>query len=307
MTASEDIISVSGLVKHFNGVQALADVHLEVAPGVFGLIGPNGAGKTTLLRVLLGLIRPDKGQAKVLGLDISSQSLQIRQRVGVLHEKPTYPPFMRVDDYLKMVTELYGSAKTTQKILDLVGLSDVGGRLIRTLSAGMNQRLGIAQSLAGNPELVFMDEPTSNLDVIGRDEIIKLLVELYHETGVSFFISSHNLSQLEKLCHNIAFIDAGRVIEKGPTGQIIDKHTSGLYNVVCSDPKSLIHAFEGNPDILVVGTSGIDAVTLCVKNLDSKSAREQIYHTAAQHDIELRTFTKANTLEDAYREVIRNA
>jgi len=102
-------------------------------------------------------------------------------------------------------------------------------------------------------------------------------------------------------------IDAGHVIEKGPTGEIIDKHTSGLYNVVCSDSKSLIRAFEGDPDILVVGTSGIDAVTLCVKNLDSKSAREQIYQTAAQHDIELRTFTKANTLEDAYREVIRNA
>ena len=301
------IITTSGITKRFNKIEALVDVNLDVEPGVFGLIGPNGAGKTTLLRVLLGLIRPDKGSACILGLDVLKQSLQIRKKIGVLHERPIYPQFMRVEQYLGLVTELYRSKKSPRDLLDLVGLADAGQRQIRDLSAGMNQRLGIAQSLAGEPELVFLDEPTSNLDVDGRDEIVKLVIELNSRLGIHFFISSHNLSELEKLCHTIAIMKTGHILETGPTKDLIEKYTLGHYRVACSNPAVLATIAQDIRGVTVLGRTGIDEVTLSIMNVEMTEIRDQLYLIAEQNSIEVRSIVKASTLEDTYREVVRSA
>jgi ABC-2 type transport system ATP-binding protein len=265
---SGSIITTSSIAKRFNSTDALVDVNLDVEPGVIGLIGPNGAGKTTLLRVLLGLIKSDKGRACIFGLDVFKQSFQIRKKIGVLHEKPVYPPFMKVDQYLGMVTKLYRSKKSPRDLLKLVGLADVGQRQIRNLSAGMNQRLGIAQSLAGEPELVFLDEPTSNLDVNGRDEIIKLVIELNNDFGTSFFISSHILSELERLCHTIAIMNTGRILESGPTKKLIEKYTFEHYRVSSSNLTVLTSIVRNIQGAVVLGTTGIDEITFSIKNVD---------------------------------------
>jgi ABC-2 type transport system ATP-binding protein len=162
---TKEILSVSDLTKRFGDIVALDRLTLSMRHGIFGLIGPNGAGKTTLLRVLLGLIKADGGEAKVLGLDINDESFDIRRRVGVLHEHPIYPPSLTAGRYLERVSRLYDAGRDPSELLELVGLLDAKQRKIGNLSAGMRQRLGVAQALIGKPELVFLDEPTSNLDI----------------------------------------------------------------------------------------------------------------------------------------------
>ena len=142
---SEVVIQVTDLHKRFGQVRALDGLDLEVAPGIFGLIGPNGSGKTTLLRTLLGLICPDQGTASVLGHDIHKESLSIRKRIGVLHERPKYPGDMTAERYLTRVGKLYGTWREPDELLSFVGLSDASSRKIGNLSAGMHQRLVIAQ------------------------------------------------------------------------------------------------------------------------------------------------------------------
>ena len=204
-----DIVSVTGLSKTFGKVEALKEFTLDIEAGIFGPIGPNGAGKTTLIRVLLGLIHADAGQANVLGMNVRTHSLDIRRRIGVLHERPSFTPTISTLDYLQCVKQIYRSQSDPKELLATVGLEDAHDRKIMNLSAGMHQRLGIAQALIGSPELVFLDEPTSNLDVVGRDEIIKLIVDLNLDLGVSFFIASHILSELERACQTVAFIREG--------------------------------------------------------------------------------------------------
>ncbi|MHA2263756.1 MAG: ABC transporter ATP-binding protein, partial [Candidatus Thorarchaeota archaeon] len=160
------VISASGLTKFFGTVLALDNFDLEVQPGIFGLIGPNGSGKTTLVRLLLDLIKPQLGSGRILGFDIQEDSLSLRRRIGILHEKVSFPKSMTVFRYLETVRKIYESDASSNDMLSKVGLRNVADRKIGNLSAGMSQRLGIAQALIGQPELVILDEPTSNLDVV---------------------------------------------------------------------------------------------------------------------------------------------
>jgi ABC-2 type transport system ATP-binding protein len=193
------VVEVDKISKNFGHVQALDELELKIEPGLFGIIGPNGAGKTTLLRILLGLIQPSSGFARVLDMDIS-QSKKIRERIGVLLENPTLPKAMGAREYLSQVIKLYGGNSDPDELLELVGLQDATNRQIGHLSAGMRQRLGIALVFAGNPELIILDEPTSNLDVPGREQMLDLLSHLYHKSKVSIIIASHILTELEQVC-----------------------------------------------------------------------------------------------------------
>jgi len=288
----------------FKHTRALDGVDLDVGQGVFGIIGPNGAGKTTLLRILLGLLHPDTGTARVLGFDSTKQSLEIRKRVGVLHERPCYPTAMTPLRYLEYIRNLYGSSQHPKHLLSLVGLSDVSERRIAHLSAGMYQRLGIAQALIGNPQLVFLDEPTSNLDAQGRDMVIQLVVDAHNETGVPFFISSHILSELERVCHSIAFLKQGRVIEKGATVDLIARHTANRHRIITSDPKRLLTLIRETKDIVGATISGANSVTIILSSVsDLDRVRSFIYGTANQHGVEIHAFHQASTLEDTYKEV----
>jgi len=141
------IVLVSGLRKQFGNIAALDGVELEIQSGITGLVGSNGAGKTTLLRVFLGLIRADEGEVSVLDLNVKQHSMEIRRRIGVLHERPVYPRFLTPTEYLETMSRLYPRHRDPAELLELVNLSDARNRRIGNLSAGMHQRLGIAQSL----------------------------------------------------------------------------------------------------------------------------------------------------------------
>lgn len=300
------VIAVRNIMKSFGTVHALRNITLSVNKGIFGLIGPNGAGKTTLLKILLGLLRQNGGTAKILGLDASRDSLKLRRKIGVLHEKPVYPKSMTPSRYLRYVRGFYGSTRSIAEILTLVSLQEAKDRRVGKLSAGMLQRLGIAQALIGNPELVLMDEPTANLDVIGRCEITQLIVDLHNETGVSFFITSHILSELEKLCHDIAIIRSGQIISKGALPDIIENLTIGLYRIINSNPRALLYGIQSLRYLKSVEISGANSLTMKLQPHLLSKAEKDVQTVAIELGIHVYGIERADSLEDAFREAIAN-
>lgn len=236
------IVYTDALVKNFGNVQALRQLTLKLEKGVTGLVGPNGAGKTTTIGVILGLLRPDGGRASVFGFDCWRESFEVRKRVGVLHEKPVYPGSFRGRKYLEHAARFYGvdrSCERAAEMLKTVGLSEAGDRNIGTYSAGMVQRLGLAQALIGEPEFVILDEPTANLDPIGRVEFLERIRELQLEKGISFMISTHVLGELEIVCDQVAIINKGVMREQGRMEELAKKYRPTVFTIVVSEPRIL--------------------------------------------------------------------
>ncbi|MFW9787589.1 MAG: ABC transporter ATP-binding protein [Candidatus Thorarchaeota archaeon] len=306
MVQSETVVSITGLTKSFGPVRALDGLDLEIPRGITGIIGPNGAGKTTLLRILLGLLKPDSGTATVLGLNVTKDSLEIRSRVGVLHERPALPKTITGRQFLEMAGRLYREKKPAEKLLDLVNLTDAADRRIGTYSAGMYQRLGIAHALVGNPEIVFLDEPTANLDVIGRDDIVSILTELYDEQGVSFFISSHIMSEVERSCHSIAFIKRGKHVSSGETRETIAKHTADHLRIVTSNARELLRAIESLEGIQFPKVVGTNTITAGFASDSIEASKAEVQRIAKDLGITVYAFENADSLEDAFREVMRD-
>ena len=223
MDASETIVRVENLVKDFRpgfGLRrkrVLHGISLEVKRGeIFGFIGPNGAGKTTMLKVLMGLIRATAGRAEVLGHDVSETSY--REQVGFAPESPYFYDFLTGQEILDFYARLCGvderRAERVASVLEKVGLPHAADDRLRTYSKGMLQRVGIAQALVHDPAVVFLDEPMSGLDPVGRKEIRDLIVDLNNE-GKTVFMNTHILSDVEMICDRVAIIANGRIAYQG--------------------------------------------------------------------------------------------
>ncbi len=224
MADSVSAVSVSNLTKTYGKVVAVAEVDMKVDAGeVFGLLGPNGAGKTTLVKILVGLARPDSGSAAVFGQPAGS--LGAKGASGYLPELFRFPDWMTATEFLEFHARLAGnhhaaSNKNTSTLLERVGLSSRADSRLGTFSKGMLQRIGIAQALAGDPQIAFLDEPTSALDPIGRREVRDLIRELRNE-GVTVFLNSHLLSEVEMVCDRVAILSKGRVVAQGKLEQLL--------------------------------------------------------------------------------------
>jgi ABC-2 type transport system ATP-binding protein len=210
------------VVKRYRGVDALAGVTLEVRRGeLFGLLGPNGAGKTTLVKIGCGLARPTSGRVEVNGSPPGS--IAARRSIGYLAELFRFPGWLRADEVLSLHQQLSGSqggAAERRHLLELVGLSDVVGRRVEKMSKGMQQRLGIAQALIGDPELLILDEPTSALDPAGR-HMVREVLEHLQTRGVTVLLNSHLLSEVELVCDRVAILLDGRVVAEGSPDDLI--------------------------------------------------------------------------------------
>jgi ABC-2 type transport system ATP-binding protein len=205
-----------GLRKRYRGVEALAEVDLEVAEGeLVGLLGPNGAGKSTLVKIACGLVRPTAGRAEVCGHPAGSAPA--RASLGYLAELFRFPGWSRADEVLELHQRLTGSrggAAERTELLERVGLAGARDRQVEAMSKGMQQRLGIAQALIGAPRLLLLDEPTSALDPAGRRTVRRLLEEL-RARGTSVLLNSHLLSEIELVCDRVVILDHGRVVAAG--------------------------------------------------------------------------------------------
>ncbi|MEY2533073.1 MAG: type transport system ATP-binding protein [bacterium] len=209
-------LAVTGLTKRYGTTHALRGVDLEVGAGeLVGLLGPNGAGKSTLVKIACGLVRPTGGTAHVCGHRAGSAAA--RGALGYLAELFRFPGWATADELLALHQRLAGSPggpSERAELLALVGLADARERRVETMSKGMQQRLGIAQALVGEPRLLLLDEPTSALDPAGRRTVRGLLAEL-RRRGVSVLLNTHLLSEVEQVCDRVAIIDQGLVVAAG--------------------------------------------------------------------------------------------
>jgi ABC-2 type transport system ATP-binding protein len=209
------------LSKRYGGTVALGGVDLDVRAGeLVGLLGPNGAGKSTLVKIACGLVRPTGGVAEVAGEPAGSAAA--RAAIGYLAELFRFPEWLRADELLSLHQRLAGSsggADERRELLELVQLADASGTRVGAMSKGMQQRLGIAQALIGNPRLLMLDEPTSALDPVGRRIVRDLLVELKRR-GVAVLLNSHLLSEVERVCDRVAILVGGRVVARGSPAEL---------------------------------------------------------------------------------------
>jgi ABC-2 type transport system ATP-binding protein len=214
-------LSVSGLRKSYGSVQALRGVDLEVGTGeLFGLLGPNGAGKSTLVKIACGLVRPTAGAVDVCGSPAGSA--EAHGAIGYLAELFRFPDWCTADELLELHQELTGSPggeAERRELLELVELGDVPDRRVGAMSKGMQQRLGLAQALIGEPRLLLLDEPTSALDPAGR-HMVRALLERLRDRGVSVLLNSHLLSEVELVCDRVAIIARGVLVAAGTPAEL---------------------------------------------------------------------------------------
>lgn len=226
------IIEIKNLTKDYEKgfwkkkkVRALDDLSLQVEAGqIFGFLGGNGAGKTTTIKILMSLIFPTSGSASIMGRDIGDVSM--RQKIGYCPENPYFYDYLEASELMDYFGSLFGIEPETRKkrshsLLEKVGLPERDwNRQLRKFSKGMLQRVGLAQSLINDPEIVFLDEPMSGLDPIGRRQVRELIAELRNE-GKTIFMSSHILTDIEALCDNVAILRAGKLVELGKLDELL--------------------------------------------------------------------------------------
>ena len=226
MHSSENIIEILGLSKQFKDVLAVDKLDLKVCKGdVFGFLGPNGAGKSTTIRMILSLISPTSGSIKIFGKDLKEKRKEILTNVGAIVEKPDFYGYLPAQKNLEILAKISGnsvSAKRISELLELVGLKDRAKSKVKTYSHGMKQRLGIAQALLHNPELIVLDEPTTGLDPQGMKEIRDLILHLSRKENKTIFLSSHILSEIELVANRMIIINKGTKIVEGEVVRLLN-------------------------------------------------------------------------------------
>jgi ABC-2 type transport system ATP-binding protein len=220
------VLSAEGLTKRFGKREVVSDVSFELTAGeVFGFLGPNGAGKTTTIRMLVGLARPDRGRVRIAGFDLQHDFAKAMSHVGCIVESTDlYPYLTGRENLLHFARMLENGAES--RIPELARLVFLEGRLedrVATYSLGMRQRLGLAQALLGEPDLLILDEPANGLDPAGIREIRQLIRHLASDRGLAVFVSSHLLSEVEQMCDRVAIIHRGRTLALGPVRELLER------------------------------------------------------------------------------------
>jgi lantibiotic transport system ATP-binding protein len=238
-------IETCGLTRRF-GTQLAVD-HLDLAApeaAVYGFLGPNGAGKTTTIRILLGLIRPDAGEVRLFGVPLSGARLRLMRMVGALVEAPSLYPHLTGRENLEVTRRLLGApSKLIDEALDIVKLTQDGGRRVREYSLGMRQRLGLALALLNHPKLLILDEPTNGLDPAGIHEMRDLIRRLPAEFGITVFLSSHLLSEVEQIAGHIGIIHQGKLLFQGALSEL-QAHRKEHLTVGVKRPEQADHAIR---------------------------------------------------------------
>ncbi len=274
---SNPILSIKQLSKHFGKFHAVKDVNITVNTGdVYGFLGPNGAGKSTTMRCMLSLIQADQGSIELFGQSITQHRSEILARVGSLIEKPDFYKYLSAYKNLQLFSRISGKPSSSQEIremLDFVGLAGRENDRVGGFSHGMRQRLGIAQTLLHQPDLIVLDEPTTGLDPQGIIDMRNLILRLKNEQKKTIILSSHNLSEVELICNRMVIIHQGKSIVEGNVAELLneDEQIIRIQTDSLSMPK-LIQLLQTNYQPLQVNEQFVE-ISLLKENIPALNAQ----------------------------------
>ncbi|HEY6188435.1 MAG TPA: ABC transporter ATP-binding protein [Pyrinomonadaceae bacterium] len=240
------------LTKRYGRRYAVENLSLEVERGdIFGFLGQNGAGKSTTIRMVLGLVRPTRGQVRLLGQDVRRHPLRALRRVGAIIESPAFYDHFTGWQNLRLFAAMSGGAtsRRIEEILDIVGLRERAHEPVRVYSHGMRQRLGIAQALLPAPEFVILDEPTDGLDPQGIREVRLLIRRLRDELNLTVLLSSHLLNEVEQICNRVAIIDQGRLLYQGTIEKLLTANKT--IKLTVDRPEEAYRLLSADPSLSV--------------------------------------------------------
>ena len=301
------LIEIKNVSLFFGTTPALDNLSLEVQGGAVGLLGPNGAGKSTLLKTLLGFVEPNQGTAAVFGLDVQKDPLGIRRQVGYMPEDECLIPGMNAVQLVSYAGELYGmprrdAMQRAHEVLYYVGLDEERYRTIDGYSAGMKQRVKLAQALIHDPKLLLLDEPTNGMDTSGREEMLALVKDISADKGINVILSSHLLPDVEFACHEIIALSHGSVIIQGQIealkknkGQAFDLRIVGDNGTYITALERHNYHVEMRPDSHLRITSGNHGET----------GTRFFFQLACDTGVQLRQLREVkHSLEDVFAEVM---
>jgi ABC-2 type transport system ATP-binding protein len=249
----ESLLSVENLTKQYKDVVALNDVSFDISDGITGILGENGAGKSTAIKIVLGLLEPTSGTAKILG-ELASENITVRSRLGYMPEHDSLPSNVTAAEFLTHMAELSGLPPTHARsraadTLRHVGLFEERYRPIGGYSTGMKQRVKLAQALVHDPAIILLDEPTAGLDPAGREDMLDLVRKIHREFGISILFSSHLMADVERTCDRIIVLRGGRLIQSGEVKSFTEE-TETVYIEVDTNKDRLIASLQNrNVDV----------------------------------------------------------
>jgi ABC-2 type transport system ATP-binding protein len=299
------VIDLDNITVQFGSQRILEGVGMQFSGGSIGLLGPNGAGKSTLLKTLLGFITPLTGSGKVLGKDIRTQQLAIRQKVGYMPENDCHIPGMTAVTFVSYAGQLSGmkpkdALQRAHEILHYIGLGEARYRNVETYSTGMKQRIKLAQALVHDPELLFLDEPTNGLDPKGRIEMLDLVRDISGSKGINVVLSSHLLPDVEWVCREAMVLHKGRRLASGS----IDELKLGAGTIFECRVKGDVAAFTAELNMLGCRCASGDDSVLRITMAEGLGS-QSLLRVARDHHVQIRHLVPLKqSLEDVFLQVI---
>jgi len=301
--STDPIVKINSLSKRLKDIRAVDNLSLDIYKNdIYGFLGPNGSGKSTTIRMMLSLLTPDKGNIEIFGLPLESNRNKILSRIGSFIEKPDFYEYLSAYKNLEILMEYSGMKPDKYKIsetLELVGLGDRSSSTVKTYSNGMKQRLGIAQALLHDPELLILDEPASGLDPTGKKDIRNIISYLNKEKGKTIILSSHNLQEIEMIANRMVIIDKGQKVVEGEVQKLLLEH-SYVIRFLVNEP---LNALE----LLNSSKLNIESIERTENNLDIQCKRKEIpgiNSYLVKNGIEVISIKVEQNLEDYFLKVI---
>ncbi|MCL2475342.1 MAG: ABC transporter ATP-binding protein [Chloroflexi bacterium] len=306
-------VQTINLKKDFNQFTALNNLNIEVEPNtVYGFLGPNGSGKTTAIRLLTGLSYPSSGHSYIYGYESFAKDMQVRRIIGYLPDVPSFFGFMSGLQYLTYCGQVFGleykaSQKQAHELLELTGIKEATHRNTNKYSRGMKQRLGLAAALVGNPKVVFLDEPVSALDPIGRANVLDIIRNL--KTHTTVFLSTHILSDVERVCDKVGIIDHGNLLVSKDINDLKKDYSKKGFEVKLSEDPATVLAIIRNKEwcqeaAYVLDTDGYYKLTVYVT--EKTKAGQELQQIMALHGYDMISFNAiAVSLENIFMKLAR--
>lgn len=302
-TPLKNILQATDLSKKFGNTKALQNINMKLQEGISLILGPNGSGKSTLLKISLGLLKPTSGKIEILGKDPWKEGLQVKKDIGVVYEKVTLPKWVSGINYLKFAARTKEMSNIKNELDGIGKLFDIDSYYqgdMRTYSAGMLQKIALAQAFLGKPKLIILDEPTTNLDTQARKRLAKIIKDYRERYETNFVVSAHFLTELEELCNQIAVLYNGRIIEQGTLKDLKMKYFSHVYRIETEEPiKTVEHLHKMNS----VKKVTLEGKSIFVETF-KESELEKDISILKERGIKLTIFEKHPSIRSLYGKIL---